>query len=77
MDYWLTNKRIDAFDFTLPSVVFIVISCTISMGTNLSYGRISKDGFFFIGFRIFILLFLLVFISMVRIRILVPLRIYT
>ncbi|KAL8489876.1 hypothetical protein ACS0TY_025678 [Phlomoides rotata] len=68
MDYWLTNKRIESFDFTLPSViwgrrmkllntvlsgissgarvhsrasliilqVFIVISCTIAVGTNLS-----------------------------------------
>ncbi|KAG9159536.1 hypothetical protein Leryth_019596 [Lithospermum erythrorhizon] len=36
LDYWLTNQRIDSFEFNLPSVVFIILSCSIAVGTNLS-----------------------------------------
>ncbi|XP_047339825.1 UDP-rhamnose/UDP-galactose transporter 6-like [Impatiens glandulifera] len=36
LDYWLTTKRVDAFEYSLSSIVFIVLSCTIVVGTNLS-----------------------------------------
>ncbi|KAL0352501.1 UNVERIFIED_CONTAM: UDP-rhamnose/UDP-galactose transporter 6 [Sesamum calycinum] len=35
LDYWLTNKRIDTFNFNVPSVIFMILSCTIAVGTNL------------------------------------------
>ncbi|KAL8487053.1 hypothetical protein ACS0TY_023193 [Phlomoides rotata] len=66
MDYWLTNKRIDAFDFTLPSVVFIVISCTIAVGTNLSQficiGRFTAVSFQVLGHMKTILVLILGFL---------------
>ncbi|XP_044509983.1 UDP-rhamnose/UDP-galactose transporter 6-like [Mangifera indica] len=36
LDYWLTGKKINAFDYQAASVVFIILSCTIAVGTNLS-----------------------------------------
>lgn len=36
LDYWLTNKRVDAYNFTWTSVFFLVLSCSIAVGTNLS-----------------------------------------
>ncbi|CAI9754427.1 unnamed protein product [Fraxinus pennsylvanica] len=53
VDYWLTNKRIDAFDFNIPSMVFIILSCTIAVGTNLSQficiGRFTAVSFQVLG----------------------------
>lgn len=36
IDYWLTNKRIEAFCCTATSVLFLILSCSIAVGTNLS-----------------------------------------
>ncbi|KAH6791348.1 nucleotide sugar transporter-KT 1 [Perilla frutescens var. frutescens] len=36
MDYWLTNKRVDAYHYTFSSVMFVGLSCAIAIGTNLS-----------------------------------------
>ncbi|CAN6468387.1 unnamed protein product [Victoria cruziana] len=36
LDLWLTNKRIDLYNFSSTSVFFIILSCTIAVGTNLS-----------------------------------------
>ncbi|CAL5368132.1 unnamed protein product [Camellia sinensis] len=36
LDYWLTNKRVDTYPYTLASTLFILLSCTIAIGTNLS-----------------------------------------
>ncbi|KAI4345156.1 hypothetical protein L6164_012308 [Bauhinia variegata] len=36
VDYWLTSKRVDSYAFGLASTFFIVLSCTIAVGTNLS-----------------------------------------
>ncbi|KAL2471679.1 Nucleotide-sugar transporter family protein [Abeliophyllum distichum] len=53
LDYWLTNKRVDAFDFNIPSVAFIILSCTIAIGTNLSQficiGRFTAVSFQVLG----------------------------
>ncbi|KAL2519875.1 Nucleotide-sugar transporter family protein [Forsythia ovata] len=66
LDYWLTNKRIDAFDFNIPSVVFIVLSCTIAVGTNLSQficiGRFTAVSFQVLGHMKTILVLILGFL---------------
>ncbi|GLT74613.1 hypothetical protein SLA2020_464010 [Shorea laevis] len=53
MDYWLTNKRVDAYNYTSLSVMFIVLSCTIAIGTNLSQficiGRFTAVSFQVLG----------------------------
>ncbi|XP_068645502.1 UDP-rhamnose/UDP-galactose transporter 6-like [Aristolochia californica] len=36
LDYRLTSKRVDMFDYNAVSVFFIILSCTIAVGTNLS-----------------------------------------
>lgn len=36
LDYWLTDKRIYAYDYNIASVIFLILSCTIAVGTNLS-----------------------------------------
>nr|GEX69914.1 UDP-rhamnose/UDP-galactose transporter 6-like [Tanacetum cinerariifolium] len=36
VDYWLTNKRVDAFSYDSASLMFLFLSCTIAIGTNLS-----------------------------------------
>ncbi|KAH7568107.1 hypothetical protein JRO89_XS07G0238900 [Xanthoceras sorbifolium] len=53
LDYWLTNRRIDAYDYNIASVIFIIISCTIAVGTNLSQficiGRFTAVSFQVLG----------------------------
>ncbi|KAJ0026316.1 UDP-rhamnose/UDP-galactose transporter 6 [Pistacia vera] len=53
LDYWLTGKRIDAYDYQTASVVFIILSCTIAVGTNLSQficiGRFTAVSFQVLG----------------------------
>ncbi|KAI5400096.1 UDP-rhamnose/UDP-galactose transporter 6 [Lathyrus oleraceus] len=53
LDYWLTNSRVDRFAYATPSVMFIVLSCTIAVGTNLSQficiGRFSAVSFQVLG----------------------------
>ncbi|KAI3825886.1 hypothetical protein L1987_07600 [Smallanthus sonchifolius] len=36
VDYWLTNKRVDAFKYDATSLLFLFLSCSIAIGTNLS-----------------------------------------
>nr|GEZ55659.1 UDP-rhamnose/UDP-galactose transporter 6-like [Tanacetum cinerariifolium] len=36
VDYWLTNKRVDDFSHDSASLMFLFLSCTIAIGTNLS-----------------------------------------
>ncbi|XP_073066227.1 UDP-rhamnose/UDP-galactose transporter 6 [Primulina eburnea] len=66
LDYWLTNKRIDAFNFNLPSVAFLVASCTIAVGTNLSQficiGRFTAVSFQVLGHMKTILVLILGFL---------------
>ncbi|XAR73259.1 hypothetical protein NMG60_11007169 [Bertholletia excelsa] len=66
MDYWLTNKRVDAFPYTYVSVFFIVLSCTIAIGTNLSQficiGRFTAVSFQVLGHMKTILVLILGFI---------------
>uniref|UniRef100_A0A7C8ZBX8 Sugar phosphate transporter domain-containing protein n=1 Tax=Opuntia streptacantha TaxID=393608 RepID=A0A7C8ZBX8_OPUST len=66
LDYWLTGKRIDAFNYTLPSVFFIILSCTIAIGTNLSQficiGRFTAVSFQVLGHMKTILVLILGFI---------------
>ncbi|KAF3327210.1 UDP-galactose transporter 2 [Carex littledalei] len=53
VDLWLTGKRIDKYDYALPSVFFIALSCLIAVGTNLSQficiGRFSAVSFQVLG----------------------------
>ncbi|KAL3621532.1 UDP-rhamnose/UDP-galactose transporter 6 [Castilleja foliolosa] len=66
LDYWLTNKRIDAFNFNLPSTVFTILSCTIAVGTNLSQficiGRFTAVTFQVLGHMKTILVLILGFL---------------
>lgn len=66
LDYWLTSKRIDAFDYQLASVFFIILSCTIAIGTNLSQficiGRFTAVSFQVLGHMKTILVLILGFI---------------
>ncbi|KAJ8458659.1 hypothetical protein OPV22_031585 [Ensete ventricosum] len=53
VDYWLTSKRVDKFDYSVTAVFFIVLSCTIAVGTNLSQficiGRFTAVSFQVLG----------------------------
>ncbi|KAG6604251.1 UDP-rhamnose/UDP-galactose transporter 4-like [Cucurbita moschata] len=35
-DYWLTGKRVDTYGYTFVSSTFLILSCSIAVGTNLS-----------------------------------------
>lgn len=66
LDYWLTDKRVDAYHYTWPSVGFIILSCSIAVGTNLSQficiGRFTAVSFQVIGHMKTILVLILGFI---------------
>ncbi|KAI8531573.1 hypothetical protein RHMOL_Rhmol11G0147200 [Rhododendron molle] len=66
LDYWLTNKRVDAFEFNLASLVFLILSCSIAVGTNLSQficiGRFTAVSFQVLGHMKTILVLILGFI---------------
>ncbi|XP_057419530.1 UDP-rhamnose/UDP-galactose transporter 4 isoform X1 [Lotus japonicus] len=66
LDYWLTSKRVDAYNYGLISIFFITLSCTIAVGTNLSQficiGRFSAVSFQVIGHMKTILVLILGFI---------------
>nr|GMD88727.1 UDP-galactose transporter 2-like [Ipomoea batatas] len=53
LDYWLTSSRIDHYNFTVASTAFILLSCTIAIGTNLSQficiGRFTAVSFQVLG----------------------------
>ncbi|KAA0046825.1 hypothetical protein IC582_005562 [Cucumis melo] len=53
LDYWLTNKRVDRYDYNLASIIFIILSCSIAVGTNLSQficiGRFTAVSFQVLG----------------------------
>ncbi|KAK4352495.1 hypothetical protein RND71_028013 [Anisodus tanguticus] len=66
LDYWLTSKRIDQFSYNLPSSVFIILSCSIAVGTNLSQficiGRFTAVSFQVLGHMKTILVLILGFL---------------
>lgn len=66
LDYWLTNKRVDNYQYSLISVMFIILSCTIAVGTNLSQficiGRFTAVSFQVIGHMKTILVLILGFL---------------
>ncbi|KAI4310717.1 hypothetical protein MLD38_035671 [Melastoma candidum] len=66
LDYWLMNERVDAYHFSFASAVFLILSCTIAVGTNLSQficiGRFSAVSFQVIGHMKTILVLILGFI---------------
>lgn len=66
LDYWLTNKRVDAYNYGLTSILFIVLSCSIAVGTNLSQficiGRFTAVSFQVLGHMKTILVLTLGFI---------------
>ncbi|KAJ4822202.1 UDP-rhamnose/UDP-galactose transporter 4 [Turnera subulata] len=66
LDYWLTSKRVDAYAYTLTAVMFIFLSCSIAVGTNLSQficiGRFTAVSFQVIGHMKTILVLVLGFI---------------
>ncbi|ONK76908.1 uncharacterized protein A4U43_C02F1140 [Asparagus officinalis] len=53
LDFWLTNQRVDKFDYNVTSVFFILLSCIIAIGTNLSQficiGRFTAVSFQVLG----------------------------
>lgn len=53
IDFWLTSKKVYQYDFSVPSLFFIVLSCTIAVGTNLSQficiGRFTAVSFQVLG----------------------------
>ncbi|KAL4354455.1 hypothetical protein GQ457_06G034820 [Hibiscus cannabinus] len=53
VDYWLTEKKVYAYNYTTISVFFIILSCTIAVGTNLSQficiGRFTAVSFQVLG----------------------------
>ncbi|CAJ2629827.1 UDP-galactose transporter 2-like protein [Trifolium pratense] len=53
LDYWLTNNRVDQYAYDVPSSMFILLSCTIAVGTNLSQficiGRFTAVSFQVLG----------------------------
>ncbi|KAK7277390.1 hypothetical protein RIF29_18541 [Crotalaria pallida] len=53
LDYWLTDKRVDRYDYNTVSLIFIIMSCTIAVGTNLSQficiGRFTAVSFQVLG----------------------------
>ncbi|KAB1210426.1 UDP-galactose transporter 2 [Morella rubra] len=66
LDYWLTGKRVDAYDYSFISLAFIILSCTIAVGTNLSQficiGRFTAVSFQVLGHMKTILVLILGFI---------------
>ncbi|KAJ6678083.1 UDP-RHAMNOSE/UDP-GALACTOSE TRANSPORTER 4 [Salix viminalis] len=66
LDYWLTNNRVDAYAYTFTSTLFIVLSCSIAVGTNLSQficiGRFTAVSFQVLGHMKTILVLILGFI---------------
>ncbi|GAB2232002.1 hypothetical protein Droror1_Dr00011022 [Drosera rotundifolia] len=66
LDQLLTNKKVYAYDYTLTSVFFIVLSCIIAIGTNLSQficiGRFSAVTFQVLGHMKTILVLILGFL---------------
>lgn len=53
LDFWMTNKRVDHYDYNVVSVSFLILSCTIAVGTNLSQficiGRFTAVSFQVLG----------------------------
>ncbi|XP_065873490.1 UDP-rhamnose/UDP-galactose transporter 6 [Euphorbia lathyris] len=66
LDYWLTTLRVDAYPYSLVSVLFITLSCTIAVGTNLSQficiGRFTAVSFQVLGHMKTILVLVLGFV---------------
>ncbi|KAF9612222.1 hypothetical protein IFM89_038644 [Coptis chinensis] len=65
LDFWMTNKRVDNFDYNVVTVSFIILSCTIAIGTNLSQficiGRFTAVSFQVLGHMKTILVLILGF----------------
>ncbi|CAI9109164.1 OLC1v1008933C1 [Oldenlandia corymbosa var. corymbosa] len=66
VDYFLTGKRVDAFNYTSASVLFIALSCMIAIGTNLSQficiGRFTAVSFQVLGHMKTVLVLILGFL---------------
>lgn len=66
VDYWLTSKRVDGYPFTPVSTFFIILSCCIAIGTNLSQficiGRFTAVSFQVLGHMKTVLVLFLGFI---------------
>ncbi|GAB2279311.1 UDP-rhamnose/UDP-galactose transporter 6 [Dionaea muscipula] len=66
LDCLLTNKRVDAYNYTWTSLFFIALSCIIAIGTNLSQficiGRFSAVTFQVLGHMKTVLVLILGFL---------------
>ncbi|KAI9083319.1 hypothetical protein K1719_034685 [Acacia pycnantha] len=66
LDYWLTNERVDRYNHNIGSLLFIFMSCSIAVGTNLSQficiGRFTAVSFQVLGHMKTILVLILGFI---------------
>lgn len=67
LDFWMTNKRIDNYDYNTVNVSLLVLSCSIAVGTNLSQficiGRFTAVSFQVIGHIKTILVLVLGYLS--------------
>ncbi|PIA47825.1 hypothetical protein AQUCO_01400427v1 [Aquilegia coerulea] len=65
LDYRMTNKRVDKYDNNVVSVLFLILSCTIAIGTNLNQficiGRFTAVSFQVLGHMKTILVLILGF----------------
>ncbi|XP_050212560.1 UDP-rhamnose/UDP-galactose transporter 6-like isoform X2 [Mercurialis annua] len=65
LDYWLTNKKVYDYAYSITPVMFIILSCTIAVGTNLSQficiGRFTAVSFQVLGHMKTILVLMLGF----------------
>ncbi|KAJ6850517.1 UDP-galactose transporter 2-like [Iris pallida] len=66
LDLWLTSKRVDKFDYNVTITFFILLSCAIAVGTNLSQficiGRFTAVSFQVLGHMKTILVLVLGFL---------------
>ncbi|KAK4280152.1 hypothetical protein QN277_011812 [Acacia crassicarpa] len=66
LDYWLTDERVDRYNYNIGSLLFIFLSCSIAVGTNLSQficiGRFTAVSFQVLGHMKTILVLILGFI---------------
>ncbi|KAL5703603.1 UDP-rhamnose/UDP-galactose transporter 6 [Ranunculus cassubicifolius] len=66
LDFIMTQKRVDTYDYNIVSVSFIVLSCSIAVGTNLSQficiGRFTAVSFQVLGHMKTILVLILGFL---------------
>eukprot|EP00249_Psilotum_nudum_P018737 c26938_g1_i1 orf=470-1483(-) len=66
VDFWLSHKRVDLYEYSVPTMFFIALSCLIAVGTNLSQficiGRFTAVSFQVLGHMKTVLVLILGFL---------------